>query len=142
MVGLLDIVPAEETVEAGGQSVRVIGISALGLGHLLGRFPELRMLMSGQEVSVDRLMEIGGEAVAAIIAAGCGYPGNPDAERVSVALPVGEQADLLGAIIRLTMPQGVGPFMEKLTALSGALDSGNERTQAFKVRPMKLRRVS
>jgi hypothetical protein len=45
------------------------GISASGLAHLLGRFPGLRKLMTGQEVGIEQLMAMGGEAVAAIIAA-------------------------------------------------------------------------
>ena len=66
-----------------GTSVAVHGISAKGVAHLLGRFPELRMLMTGQDVEADQLMAMGGDAVAAIIAAGCGYPGDEKAEAVA-----------------------------------------------------------
>jgi hypothetical protein len=76
MVGLIDIAPRVETVAVQGTPVPVHGISAKGLAHLLGRFPELRKLMIGQEVEVEQLMAMGGDAVAAIIAAGCGYPGD------------------------------------------------------------------
>jgi hypothetical protein len=76
MVGLIDIAPSVETVDMQGTSVTVHGVSAKGLAHLLGRFPELRMLMTGQEVETPALMAMGGDAVAAIIAAGCGYPGD------------------------------------------------------------------
>jgi hypothetical protein len=48
MVGLIDIAPAAETVDVPGTSVTVHGVSAKGLAHLLGRFPELRKLMTGQ----------------------------------------------------------------------------------------------
>ncbi len=74
MLGLIDIAPAVATVAVQNASVAVHGISATGLAHLLNRFPELRKLMTGQEVETDQLMAIGGDAVAAIIAAGCGYP--------------------------------------------------------------------
>ena len=74
MIGLIDIAPKIETVEVQGTSVGVHGVSAKGLAHLLGRFPELRMLMTGQEVEAPALMTMGGDAVAAIIAAGCGIP--------------------------------------------------------------------
>ena len=121
MVGLIDIAPRIETVDVQGASVAVHGITARGVAHLLGRFPELRMLMTGQSVETDRLMEMGGDAVAAIIAAGCGYPGDNKAEIVAASLSVDAQADLLVAILRLTLPSGLGPFVEKLTALGGLL---------------------
>ena len=59
------------------------GVSAKGRASLLGRFPELRMLMTGQEVEADQFMAVGGDAVSAIIAAGCGYPGDEKAEDVA-----------------------------------------------------------
>ena len=123
MVGLIDIAPRAENVDVQGTPVAVHGISAKGVAHLLGRFPELRKLMSGQEVEGDALMAMGGDAVAAILAAGCGYPGDDKAEAVAGKLAVDAQADLLAAIVRLTLPAGLGPFVEKLTALGGILDA-------------------
>lgn len=123
MVGLIDIAPAIETIDVQGASVTVHGVSAKGLAHLLGRFPELRKLMTGQEVEAEQLLAMGGDAVAAIVAAGCGYPGDETAEAVAGKLSLDAQADLLAAILRLTLPKGVGPFVEKLTALGGILDA-------------------
>ena len=121
MVGLLDIAPSVETVNVNGNALTVHGVSAAGLAYLLRRFPELRALMSGQELGVEKLMAVGGEAVSAIIACGCGYPDNEPAEAVAGALALDVQADLLAATLRLTMPQGVGPFVEKLSALGAVL---------------------
>jgi hypothetical protein len=121
MVGLIDIAPRTETVLVQGTPVPVHGISAKGLAHLLGRFPELRKLMTGQEVEIEQLMAMGGDAVAAIIAAGCGYPGDQHAEDVAASLTLEAQVDLLGAVLRLTLPGGFGPFVEKLTALGGLI---------------------
>ena len=78
--------------------------------------------MTGLEVETAQLMAIGGEAVAAIIAAGCGYPGDEKAEAVAGKLSLDAQADFLGAILRLTLPKGLGPFVAKLTALGSILD--------------------
>ena len=47
MVGLIEISPRTETVDVQGASVAVHGVSAKGVANLLGRFPELRMLMTG-----------------------------------------------------------------------------------------------
>jgi hypothetical protein len=121
MVGLIDIAPATETVEAQGNAVTVHGVSAKGLAHLLARFPELRRLMTGQEVEVDQILAMGGDAVAAVIAAGCGYPGDNAVEAIAGNLSLDIQADLLAAILRLTLPRGIGPFVEKLTGLASIL---------------------
>lgn len=121
MVGLIDIAPATETVDVQGKPVAVLGVSAKGLAHLLARFPELRRLMSGQEVQADQLLAMGGDAVAAVIAAGCGHPGDSTAEAIAGTLSLDLQADLLAAILRLTLPRGIGPFVEKLTALGSLL---------------------
>ena len=124
MVGLIDIAPACETVTIRGQKVDVHGVSASGVAQLLVRFPELRRMFSGRDVSVEDLMAMGGEIVAAVIAAGTGAAGEPEAERAADRLSVDEQADLLIAIARVTLPMGVGPFVEKLTGASGALGLG------------------
>lgn len=121
MVSLLDIVPATETVTVQGQAVAVQGVSATGVAHLLGRFAEIRAMLAGRIIDPDKLVTMGGPIVAAIIAAGCGHAGNADAERIAGSLGVDEQADLLAVILRLTLPQGVGPFVEKLTAMGGLL---------------------
>lgn len=121
MAGLVDIAPQTDSVSVGAVKVPVYGVSAKGIAHLLGRFPELRMLMSGKAVTAEALMAIGGDVVAAIIAAGCGYPGDADQEAAAGRLGVSVQADFLEAIIGLTMPQGVGPFVERLQALMGNL---------------------
>ena len=129
MVGLIDIAPRVETVEVQGTPVGVHGISARGVAHLLGRFPELRKLMTGQEVEAEQLIAMGGDAVAAIIAAGCGYLGDETAESVAGKLSLDAQTDFLATILRLTLPKGIGPFVEKLTALGSILDA-NPRSKS------------
>ena len=74
---------------------------------------------------MEEIMAVGGDLVAAIIAAGTGDPGDPVAEEAAGRLGIDEQADLLSAILRVTLPKGVGPFVEKLLALGAALDAGS-----------------
>ena len=136
MVDLLDIAPQYESVEILGKSVTVPGVSAKGVAYLLGRFPELRKLMVGATVEVEQLMTVGGEAVASIIAAGCGHPGDNKAEEIAAKLPVDTQADLLGAILRVTLPRGLGPFVDKLTALGHVLDVAPSATAPASSSPL------
>lgn len=122
MRGLLDIAPRTVTVDVGDVKVGVCGVSVRGVAGLLARFPALQTLLSGREVTPDKLAEIAPDAVAAIIAAGTGYPGNPEAEKIADELPIDAQAELLSAILKVTMPKGVGPFVEKLQGLGAVLN--------------------
>ena len=119
MVGLIDVAPSVETIVVQSAPVAVHGISAKGLAILLGRFPELRKLMTGQEVETEQLMAIGGDAVAAIIAAGCGYPGDDAAESVASKLSLDAQADLLAADPAADPAEGYRPFRREADGARG-----------------------
>jgi len=128
MPGLLDIAPSSEIVTIRGAAVEVTGVSAQGFAELLGRFPELRKLMTGMEVNPDALFAVAGAAVAPIIAAGTGSPGDDAAEAVAARLSVDEQAELLEAVFRQTFPRGIGPFAKRLAALGASLGGGQSPT--------------
>ncbi len=88
-------------------------------------------------------MTMGGEIVNAILAAGTGAPGDPDAEQAAGRLSIDEQADLMAAIARATLPNGVGPFVEKLTALGVAVGSETSplHRPGPRIRPRRRHRV-
>jgi hypothetical protein len=44
-------------------------------------------------------------------------PGDSQAEAAAGRLGLDEQAELLAAIMTLTMPQGIGPFVDKLSRM-------------------------
>ncbi|MCX7344343.1 MAG: hypothetical protein NTU78_01140 [Alphaproteobacteria bacterium] len=117
MVGLLDIAPLTQTVLVRDHPIEVTGVSAKGMAQLLLRFPELRALITGREVGLDQLLALGGDIVAAVIAAGCGQVGDAQAEAAAGRLGLDDQAELLAAVMTLTMPQGIGPFVDKLARM-------------------------
>lgn len=125
MAGLRDISLIRETVDVYGTAVDVTGVSAEGIAYLINRFPELRMVMSGKKVEPARWMELGGKIVAAVIAAGTGAPGNPEDEAQAALLPVGLQIEFIEKIAKLTMPDGPGPFVERVMALQGGVALSN-----------------
>lgn len=131
MVGLVDIAPVTTAVTIRGQEVTVTGISARGIALLLARFPELRALMTGREVALDELLKLGGDVVAAIIAAGTGVPGDAQAEAAADNLTLEEQADLIAAIVELTMPRGLGPLVDRLSRLGLLAGGGASVTPAM-----------
>ncbi len=117
MAGLVDIAPIVEKVTICGTVIEVPGVSAEGIAVLLSRFPELRKLLTGVTVDSDALLKAGPGALAAILAAGTGVPGDEAAETAAARLSLGDQTDLLTAILRVTLPGGLDPFVEKLTSL-------------------------
>ena len=138
MVGLVDIAPVTSTILVRGQDITITGVSARGIALLLARFPELRAVMTGREVALDDLLKLGGDVIAAIIAAGTGSPGDDDAERAADNLTLEEQADLLASIVELTMPRGLGPLVERLSRL-GLLAGGGASVMQATTSPLPLK---
>lgn len=129
MVGLLDIAPSTRTVSVGGADIAVFGVSAHGIAYLITRFPELREMVGEdlENISSDTIAKTIPDAIAAIISAGCGYPNNAEAEAQAARLSADAQLDLLSAIIELTLPKGVGPFLEKFNGAMRVLSvTGND----------------
>jgi hypothetical protein len=129
MVSLLDITPATGAVRVRGGELTVRGISAEAIAQLVGRFPELGGALTGAGVQLDAqaIIALVPRAVSVIIAAGCGHVNDPEAEAAAGNLTAEEQADAVSTIVALTMPNGIGPFVQKLTALGGALEPGANR---------------
>jgi hypothetical protein len=117
MSSLIELAALTTTVKVMGKDITVHGISAGGFAQLLHRFPALGKAMSGGGFKQEELIKAAPDAVAALIAAGCGDPGNKKAEDVAGKLPLEAQLDLITATLKLTFPSGVGPFVKKLEAL-------------------------
>lgn len=127
MAGLLDIAAAPASVEVRGINVEVFGISAKGLAYLM-RFPEIKAMLSGKEISLDAetLATRAPEALAAILACGTGQVGNPKAEAAAASLTIDEQAVLLTEILSLTFPRGLAPFAADIQRLAATVGAGSE----------------
>lgn len=122
MPTLLDIAPSGETVEVWGTSLDITGLSSKGLVYLWQRFPQLQGLFdASKEVDAGALIEIAPDAISAIIAAGTGAPGCVATEALADKMPLDAQLDVLTAVMKVSMPQGAGPFVAKLMGLVGNL---------------------
>jgi len=118
MVSLIDIAPRSQKISINGSALEVSGIGARGIASLLLRFPALQQLMIGR-IDAELLWRTAPEAISAIIAAGLGKLEDAETETQADQLPIGVQMELLFPIIQLTMPQGVGPFVERWGAMIG-----------------------
>lgn len=121
MVGLVDIAELNEKVQVRGKDIDVFGVSAQGLVYLISKYPQVADAINGGEVKAEALMKLGGDVVGAIIAAGTGAPGDAQSEEVARKLPLSDQAALIASILRLTLPDGIDPFVEKLSAIAASL---------------------
>lgn len=122
MATLLDIANAGKEVETGGGvKITCYGISAQKLAALLQRFPALMAMFAGKGDS-EALYAGGSDLLAAFIAAGATSNMEVDGEMEEAArrLVLQDQLDLATAILGLTFPRGVGPFVKGLEQI-GAL---------------------
>lgn len=126
MPGLLDIAKLRKTIPIGEGDdvfhVTVKGISGKKIAQIVSRFPVIGAFIfpttAGQASFDDpsQLIAQAPEAVAAIIHAGV----DEDIDESDIAeIPVGYQIDVLLAILNITLPGGIVPFINKLTSLFG-----------------------
>jgi hypothetical protein len=126
MATLLDIAPLIRNIEIRGVKLIVRGISAEGVVYLFTRFPILRMMMTGKEIegmTIETFIVMAPEAVSAVIAVGLGYVGKnveeqEQAEAIAAAFSIDEQIHALTEIMEVTLPRGVGPFVEMINSLA------------------------
>lgn len=101
--------------------VSVRGLSLRAIASLMARFPGLLELFNGRDLNVQVLLEAAPEAAAAIMAAACGYPNDPAAERIADGLPLEYQTGILVKAVELTFPGGVGPFVDRVSQIGSSL---------------------
>lgn len=120
-ISLLDIAPAREVVDLGnGREVEVGAITLDQIVMLTQRFGNVLELLGGSDIAA--LGQGVRPLIGAVLAASCGALGNEAAETKLAGLAVGDQAALLAAVRRTTMPKGVRPFLQDLSALGLPLD--------------------
>lgn len=118
--------PATEVAIDRDISVTVHGLSMRAIATLLARFPNLLNLFQGRDLDLSMLAVVAPDAAAAIMAAGAGHPDEYDAEKKCAAFGLQVQVDMLVKIADLTFPAGIGPFVERLTALAGSLPGSQQ----------------
>jgi hypothetical protein len=114
---LLDLAPIKRTVRLRGIDVEVVGIAAQDIPYLLDRFAVLGKLAAEGRFTLDELAAAAPDALAALFACGLGARGDAEVEARAKQLKLGEQAALFAAIVEVSLPDGIGPFVENLRKL-------------------------
>lgn len=97
--------------------IPVYGVGMAKIAGLLLRFPVLQQMFSGEEIEMSALTVAGEGAITAAL---CAATRQKETEEIAEALgriPLDIQFDIIAASIELTMPEGFGPFVEKIRAL-------------------------
>jgi hypothetical protein len=129
-LSLADIAKLHEDVKIGpaeDQFVRIHGISAKVALTLINKYPAvLTKALQGGGLKFGDMVKAAPDVLSAIIVAGTGRDFNDDEELENAGeLPIEVQMDILEAIGRLTFKSGFGPFVNRIVALSEAVQSAN-----------------
>lgn len=133
MVSILDIAPAAvkgNTVTVRGQPLEVSGLSLAHIAFLVKKFPEVRKMFSGSDVSFsydDLFDKVPGLLYDIIVCSTGGIASYEKAVGIAKKLTVEEQVAILDATFTETFKDGVGPFVERVKHLFGlASDAGSK----------------
>ena len=124
MASLLDIVPLTTTVSVNGTEITVRGVGIDAIACAMSASPDLAALMRPGGVILSdpaSLLMAAPAALHGVIAEACGMAGDAAALEVVRTLPFHSQVDLVEAIIKLSFPGGVLPFVPRLTGLLGSV---------------------
>lgn len=134
MTSLLDIGPLSEDVVVNGKPVTVRGVTPEGFFYILAKFPELQAAFSKGQKSVDMptLIGVAPRSVAFALAVATtdrnefATPAEwqamlEKAAVVAIQLSAHHQMALFQTALRLTFPEGVGPFMKGVETLANSI---------------------
>jgi hypothetical protein len=128
MVSLIDIVPQTRTVHIAAGELVLRGLGLRQVAGLLLRHPELRRLFAAGELDIDGLLIAAPDACGEIVAEAAGQP--EAAEQIADAMPLDDVALCLVAVRDLTMPEGLAPFMDRLSKFMGVASGGRPNGKA------------
>lgn len=118
MTSLLDIGPLTEEVEVRGVKLEVQGLTAGHLFQLFAEFPEMRKLIGTKQGDLQAVfLGLAPELIAKVIAMALGKPRDKETEAKVMTMGAGDQLNIIMAVQRLTCPEGIVPFVERVTSL-------------------------
>jgi hypothetical protein len=118
MASLLDLGPLTEEVHIRGVKLTIHGLTALQLFKLFSEFPDMQKMI-GQLGNEAAMLSLAPELIGKVIAMVTGSGGSKEVEEKAKELGAADQLTILGAVQRLSFPQGFGPFVNQLAQLMG-----------------------
>jgi hypothetical protein len=109
-------------LNGGEQTLIIKGLTAKDYYGILNRFERIAALALGGRASIFDALKETPDALAAWVAAACGYGGNAEAEQAALDnLTVEEAMAIAQATMPLTFTKGFGPFFDLQTDVLGML---------------------
>lgn len=138
MLSLLDIGPLTEEVTVRGKNITVYGLSPEDFFFLITSFPELRKMADVANAEAATLIQVAPRSIALAIAVAttdreafattAEYKAALDETGpVAARLSIHHQLAIINAAIRLTFPDGVGPFVKELNVLTNSINEASGR---------------
>lgn len=106
-----------DSVEIQGLSFPVRPVGMIDILRIIGRFPELKQVFFGadERTLIDIVVSVGPDAIAAFLAVATGQD-----EKDFVGLDDESLIAFLSKAIKVTMPDGIEGFLQKLVKLGSA----------------------
>lgn len=124
-LSLMDLKPKRVVVSlSGDREIEVGPLSGEDVVRLMQKHVALQKYMMRVPISFTEIAETVPGAVASIIAVGCGYRGDKNAELIAASLSIEEQSEIIEGIGRATFTRGFGPFVRRIGALGAEVDFG------------------
>jgi len=118
MTSLLDIGPLTEEVEIRGTKLTIQGLTAGHLFQLFSEFPDMRKLLDAKSGNPQEvLLSLAPDLIAKIIAMATGSPHDKAAEAKAKTMGASDQLTIISAVQQLSFPEGIGPFVDRVTRL-------------------------
>lgn len=138
---LVSVAELSEKITINGKPLTARGIDLLDGVALLQRFPQLAAVFGAgaSKLSPVEIAGLGKPLLGALIAAGIGAAGDEPTETAAAGMGMGNQVKLLLPILRFTLPDGAGPFVEQLVGLAGAVNPAGTDAPAAGGKPMRFR---
>ncbi len=130
MQDLLEILPGGKIVPI-GKGVECFGVSLADIGRLVRLFPQLVDQLFSNKLDAAALIVMLPDAIVPLMAAGVGQLGNAKAEAGLARLSAYDQILLVSETIALTMPDGPGPFLERLKRAAAVIGLDLARLEAL-----------
>lgn len=141
MTSLLDIGPLTEEISVGGSKVSVRGVTPEGFFYLLEKFPMLRDMFGGgvKDISMEMLRNVAPDCIAHALAVATTDRSSYDtvdgwrsdvarAAKVAVNLSAHHQMEMFQSALRLTFPDGIGPFIRGVEKLADSINRVSGQT--------------
>ena len=117
MANLLDIAVSLRHIKTQRYGeVAIHGLSIEGIAHLIKNHPELVEIFDdgGKDFTADYIITLGVDVLANFLAAGLGYPGNPEAVERCKDMNAEDAFNIGQAILEESFPGGAKSFFEKV----------------------------